>query len=626
MILLTGSAGDGGILGVFIVRPGTSGQPGWVSSSDTALDNLTPPCAWSLPPPSSKWMKMDDGYYGPSFMEFEPGFIQDSEDSMRAKPCIHSTISGTLMDVGKGSEDAIYFTQLDDFRTTYWYCGNGIEPYLPEEKLYCLRGRPCKRLVDMSVYDRDGSIVTLPLELKNNLGDYWLNSLTTIGNLSGDFWKDSLGSEGYVPYSYGDWYARKNGSTAKPTNLADNVFIFKTEWDIRNRLTWVRTLTMEYHTPASYTPDDSLGYSNVGNTVEATLLVTTLKLKRIRSTMPGHFQISYDLKHEWLSHGWVPWAPYSSHGSEEHKSQTSAILLLEPGMKKRNVVSAALKRPQQLCQEMPTRIHETSSFAEEFSKSRLAALNDIQALKSNWIENLSGLSGSADIVTPLLDGSAAVSNGDLRMARNALAAAYLAYSYAVAPTLSDSEDIGTNGSQILRLIEKQSTLLQRRRGRFQFELPLQGQVAQAYTADCYYLQLKNNPFAKLWAALQKIGLEPSAGKLWATVPFSFVLDWFVKVGPILKDISSYNDAVVNYNVAYRVESLAVKMPIPNDQIDFLFESDRFRPVGRPLLYKWYDRKVLDGIGDVNPFVLSTSSSLSKSQMTQGAALLTTIFL
>lgn len=251
----------------------------------------------------------------------------------------------------------------------------------------------------------------------------------------------------------------------------------------------------------------------------------------------------------------------------------------------------------------------------EMSVARSNAIADITALKSNNLENISGLKGSFSIIGTLVDGYRAVINGDIRSGVKALSSAYLWYSYALAPTVSDLGDISKKAESIKRMIADNPFSNERRRGRN--ALPYADDVGDIQFNVTYHTRLKDNLYSQLYSALQRVGLHPSVSQGWDFIPFSFVVDWFVGIGPVLSKLDDYNNFVMTRDILHRIESFKTT------------KTEDYRVSSNPSIYEfigpyemsYYQRLVYSGSGDVDPFAGQKSAGVRSSQVMQGASLL-----
>lgn len=253
--------------------------------------------------------------------------------------------------------------------------------------------------------------------------------------------------------------------------------------------------------------------------------------------------------------------------------------------------------------------------SEMMKVARNNAIADITALKSNNLENISGLKGSFNIIGTLFQGYKAVTTGDIPAAIKALSGAYLWYSYAAAPTLRDVRDITDNVGQISSLITKNPFSNERRRGRA--ETHIDEFVGDTQFNVTYHTRLKDNYYSQLYSGLQRLGLHPAVSQGWDLIPYSFVIDWFLGIGPILEKLDNYNNFKLTRDILSRIESFKAS------------KTEEYRVSEYPSLYEfigpyeksYYDRRIHSGSGDVDPFAGQASAGVRSSQVMQGTSLL-----
>lgn len=253
--------------------------------------------------------------------------------------------------------------------------------------------------------------------------------------------------------------------------------------------------------------------------------------------------------------------------------------------------------------------------------ARTACIQDVQEFDSNWIENASGVKDASSILNPLVDGYKSVESGDLALARKALASAYLIYKYVVSPSISDTENIKDDGARIFNLATKNRFSNERRRGRVENTCPVLATLARLTYTCTIHTSLRSEIFPQIWNALEKFGLDPSAGQVWDLIPYSFVVDWFLPLGDSLKYYCDYNSLVTNRNIKARIEGFKVCWDLEKETILDLFDGNIYSN-GKPLEYSWYDRRIYNSIGSYDPLAISNPGGLSLSQATQGIALIT----
>lgn len=256
--------------------------------------------------------------------------------------------------------------------------------------------------------------------------------------------------------------------------------------------------------------------------------------------------------------------------------------------------------------------HEYSEKEAEYARS--AAVQDISALESNNLENIAGLKGSFSVLGDLVKGYKAFKSGDVLAATKAVSGCYLWYKYAVAPTISDVNDVSKNTSRLVGEISKHRFSNERRRGKFTSDRTSFAGTISYFTT--YHTQLKDDVYSTVWNALEKFGLQVDASQIWDLIPFSFVADWFIPIGKTLTEIDSYNSLCLTRNIKARIETYQTnKIEVLASPIPSLYDI-----IG-PYEQSYYLRVVLSGPGRIDPLSGQTSTGNRSSQMVQGAALI-----
>lgn len=616
MITLSGVAGKGTLLCTAYI-PDVYNPTG-VFTLSGHLDGCIPVSDWYLPPPDSVWYSLTSSAYGPRLTRLEIGDIQSTKANRDGwNPCLHSTLRGDAIYRGEGGSASPYWTVPHSTGKTTFQAATGFtaQPHLVQRYLYTLKGRPCTISVP-KVYDRYGDKVNQTLASGIN-SRYWQVDSDLPGTIAPPALQSTFSQLGEI-YQSGQWYAQGYNGTLAVTPFAQ-VKWFKTEWTRPNRATFVRDMLCEYHTTQSYTPADRTGWTNHPYCKEQQHRITTCVVTHMRSVSKGRFEVKYDLTTDVSWAGWAPYQAYSGSHRQTVTGQTAAILVLEPG-KTIGTVPDVVKA-NNFCMQSQERAVELYDHSMANS-ARTAAVNDVQELESNWLENLAGVKGTLTCLGPLLDGYKAVKKGDLRAARKALAGAYLVYSYAIAPTIRDVKDIRKQGKSRFKQATTNRFSTERRRGKStSVDIPVCQWLATANYYSTYHLKLKDDVFSQVWSALEQFGLDPSSGQLWDLVPFSFVADWFLRIGPTLSTIDAYNSMYLHRDVLARIETFKVQWPLEEEVIRDLFDSTIYSN-GQPIEYSWYDRRVFYSLGSLDLMAITDDNGLSLNQMAQGAALLT----
>lgn len=463
-------------------------------------------------------------------------------------------------------------------------------------------------------YDENGNKVAVSANLGNKY--LWRTKTTMYAHILPKTYPSDL-----VPYYHlkrGEWYA-----TQPPSSEALPAFRnTRHQWKHVSANVWKEEWTVIYHHNASYTPKSPIFEDGYGYVMASVKRTRTHTLHSLQQRAPADFRGWFEVEEECEYKGWVPkgFQPELVSGSmKESYSYIAQLLTLEPGLCAR--IGTVIKDKLDAYCILATPRASVLYDERHMVTARSNAVADVTGLESNWLENLSQAKGTIDVIKPLVAGYQAVLSKDLNAGRQALASAYLAYKYTVAPTLSDYKDVTGNIKTITQSITKHRFSNERRRGACHTTSPIQFSTTAdlSYYCTLHYV-LKDNSFSTVWNALEKLGLDPSIGNAWDFVPYSFVVDWFLKIGPALTRISQYMSNVLTRDLKYRVQSFKVQWTIPQSELDTLWTRESIIMVD-DLVYSWYDRRVDHHLGVFDAFAGQSNNGLSVSQMTQGAALL-----
>lgn len=618
MITLSGASGKGALWCTFIIPQYF--PDGATFTNTRTLDEMAIPGEWYLPPPDSTWYDVSKSVYGPRLTHLQLGMLASvDKDSADFNPCQHSTMRGDACYVGPHGEFGPHWKNRY-VATPYFSSVDGDFMPRPTGRYHSVSfGRTCTATSPYG-YDRNGVIVKL--KLNSSYPELYYRSYYLSSNFAPSWVRLALLERG-DDYQSGKWYAKHVNSSAATPRLVEDGFLrsylMKTDWSRPSRTELTRDTFIEYHTDDSYTPKERLGLVGIPYTKETSRRVTKCKILAVKSTSPGIFYTKVRMEYVVSWYGWRPWEDYS--GTETFTiERVCALQVLSPGL------TAGPAEPSTL--EAGRYCHQAIERAkllydhEAATRSRTNAVNDVQELDSNWIENLSQVKGTMDVIKPLMQGYSAAQSGDVVQARKALASAYLSYKYAVAPAIRDFHNIKDDGHKTLQLITKNRFANERRLGlNIQKGIPVLDTTATLSYFTTLHLLLKDSVFSELWNGLDRLNLDPSAANLWDLIPFSFVADWFVRMGPTLSTISNYNNSIVHRDLVASIETFKVQWPIGEEEIKTLF-SNTIRSMGKPIEYGWYDRRIYHEMGKIDPISILKGNGLSRSQMTQAAALLT----
>jgi len=548
---------------VWTVWQAPAGMPGlpthFAAYCSNAVD-VTPvqPCAMKLPSvaPEQIWWPIKGTDLGSRVKKMDIGYLNGSKSPLRDPlPCQHSTVTGTVMDLGfTGISNPVKYTicELTGYANGSRYRNDGL-------RCSFMVGRPTNAQTPRA-YDQNGYKQKLSCNL-NNQRLWGTNTVSYAHVLPAKY------PSAFAPYYHlkiGEWYA-----TAVPKK--ECLIAFKNvrhSWKHVSANVWIEEWWQIYHHNASYVPKSPIGADGYGYVFSSVKRTRTHTLHSLQQRATADFRGMFDVEEECVYEGWIPngFSPKRETGKMKGSySYIAQLLILEPGLC--TVVDTDLKEVlDAYCATAPER---ASILYDEklMVTARSNAVADVTGLDSNWLENLSQVKGTLDVVKPLIAGYKAVINKDFDAGRSALASAYLAYKYSVAPTMSDYKDVSSNIKTISQSITKYRFSNERRRGACHSTCNLQYSTKAdlAYHCTLHY-QLKDNSLSTVWNALEKLGLDPSIGNLWDFVPYSFVVDWFLHIGPALSRISQYVSNILTRDLKWRVQSFKVQWVISESEV------------------------------------------------------------
>lgn len=618
MITIDGTYGKGTVWGTAEVVSPYTNPKGYVEAY--YLDTCLPPTEWFLPPPDSLTYSVGNSAYGPKCGELEVGALYGVASPDTYNPCLHRTVRGNAIYRGLDGNNGPSWTYREFGSRDLLWCRWNKSAGTPGPMSVPHVGRPSSSF-PVTSYDRSGKKIK---SYSNTVEAYYyrlhLLPLTVTPKSI-----QSLLPVGKVPHAYNQWYARNTLSQSSaylaPT-ASDTSHFIHCVWRRISANVFTRTLTREYHDRSSYTPSDSISpfgeSTGLGYLIAAEQRVDTFSVTHVKSAMAGQFQIWYNLTTvcDWA--GWMFPQGYSGSNSSTYKGQTSWVTVMEPGSSLGgDVPIEPASRLCELAQERAKLLYQH----QQAKLARTIAIGAVDKLESNWIENLSQVKGTSAVLAPLLLGFSAYKNHDLSLARKSLASAYLSYKYVIAPGIRDFKDVSSNAPRLLGKAGRYRFSDERRRGILKKASNLGSRpIIQTYTC-AYHLKLRTLALSSLWVALERFGMDPSASNIWDCIPFSFVADWFVSIGGILESVGSYNSASLNYDCVANVEGYKVQWPLEDEEIRVWF-NNLLEPNGCPLEFSWYDRRVSQAIGSIDPFAGQVTDGMTTSQLAQGAALLT----
>lgn len=616
MITLEGYYADDVVVWVtWIPEKGTNINYPGISNyvANTVVVSPVTPTVMKLPPlgPASLMYVVEGSDYGGRLVTWECGSLVGSTSPSREPlPCQHSTLTGTVLNVGSpgNRKPPVFRRQFDSNPgSKVWYRSDGA-------RLSWLTGCPTASY-DRFSYDQNGVLVPIVPRSDNYL--MWL----TYSHLYSDWIPADYPSptRPYVGVKHGEywWSSPPNAGATTAFNGTRHT------WTHVSANSWIEEWIQEYHTSASYIRHEPISPSGYG--YERAFQKRTRKhtLYAIQQHHPGEFRGQFVVEEEVSWKGQIPtgFNPEAVSGKKKDTySYFAQITVMAPGLTS-DIPMGIWNGLDAYCALAAER--SKLLFSEKLmTTARSNAVADVTGLESNWIENLSQAKGTLDVVNPLIDGYKAVINRDMMAAKRALAGAYLVYMYSVRPTIADSQDLDNNLGTTVKHFVKNRFSNERRRGAAHSSCTIHnGMVADLNYYCTLHFTLKDNSFSAVWNALESLGLDPSIGNLWDLVPYGFVVDWFLKIGPALTKISAYTSSVLTRNLSSRIQSFKSEYVLCDSDYASLF-SDCLQAIGPGIKYSWYDRRIGDRIGVFDAFAGQKSfDGLSVSQMTQGAALL-----
>lgn len=565
------------------------------------------PCAVLLPPVGSPtaFVVLDGTGYGAKLTSMEVGtIISDNSVSRDPKPCQHSKLDAAMVYLGPPGSRTVPF-----FRKGFASHPNNVQRFASNGKPVSFWSGRAASNTDMYAYDNYGELVKIGFSSQEQ---YYAVTHLYSGIVPEDI------PSSFLPYariSLGDYYWNKAPSASAISPFRGT----RHTWAHVSDNVWEEVWIQEYHGSASYVPQFPKSPSGFGYEIASITRKRTHTLYAIQHYPKGTF--TFDVRVEEVA-DWryldnydpVP-EPYYGHKSESY-GYFRTCTVMAPGLcPTYNVPPMNWMDYCPLARERAMLLYDE----REMTIARSNAIADVTGLQSNWIENLSQLKGTLSVVNPLLDGYKAVVHGDIYAAKNALSGALFAYLYTIKPTLSDIKDLDENGLTTIQSFAKYRFSNERRRGARHLEVPVLETRANLSYYCTFHFVLKDSSFSTIWNALEKLGLDPSVRNLWDLIPYSFVIDWFVSVGPALQKLSLYVSSVLTRQLKVRVQSFKVQWPLSSAECKSLF-GDCLQVCG-PATYTWYDRRIAHHIGVIDSFAGQSHDGLSVSQMVQGAALL-----
>jgi len=240
-----------------------------------------------------------------------------------------------------------------------------------------------------------------------------------------------------------------------------------------------------------------------------------------------------------------------------------------------------------------------------FYSAKEAHERQIEQVEANHLENLTQLGSVVDLIDPIvgfinLAGNIKRKdvNGTVLALFDLLTDAQLLYSYGIAPTISDAQEISEMAGPLNEKWIRQENLFGYRtyNGKFTFDVP--DDVIPPYTGIKLVARSKvraafnKNSILGTLMPVKAFGLLPTLSNMWDLIPFSFVADWFTNIGGKLEAVDA-NMTMLAFDIHFVTSSMMLYWTVDNEILT--------------------DKSVLAGLGDAYPtfkfFVRDVSTTL-----------------
>lgn len=252
-------------------------------------------------------------------------------------------------------------------------------------------------------------------------------------------------------------------------------------------------------------------------------------------------------------------------------------------------------------------------YAANFFSSANAIDNYMTRTSSNHIEFLAEL-GSITAVLDLLPAIRAVyaarhSPGDAVGALlKLLSSAKLLYSFGIAPTIGDAEDVANKVKPLVRKFASSWLYTpQTVHGKWSYQIP-EDRCGPFYPLTLtarteLRIALKRDSLLATLLPARAANLLPTVSTLWDLVPFSFLVDWIIPIGRNTDALESQMCAFMA-DVSYSVNTLRLDFPLA----DVLPLFHARNSDGAESVYRCFDRYVLSHAPTVAPTSLPIFTS------------------
>lgn len=187
-----------------------------------------------------------------------------------------------------------------------------------------------------------------------------------------------------------------------------------------------------------------------------------------------------------------------------------------------------------------------------------SACENVASLDVNNLESLSALRDLSSLLP---------SKG--KTAIKTISGLYLWYKYVFSTTKSDLSSIWKAKATIAAEISRNPKFLALRSQEHRsYELPV-GAMTVDYYSKVVLENSKVSILNKVMNALDSLGLAPTTANVWAILPFSFIVDWFTGIGPLLEDVDQWvSQETSRYPLRVRTYSSRSKVVLALDPVAF----------------------------------------------------------
>jgi hypothetical protein len=157
-----------------------------------------------------------------------------------------------------------------------------------------------------------------------------------------------------------------------------------------------------------------------------------------------------------------------------------------------------------------------------FYKAYYTAIDKLPALQQNTFANI------LEIVNTIRSFADGLDMSDFRTLKKTSSDLWLRYRYQYNTTISDIEEVTNAVARLQAIMGKPVSTYG-------------GASKDGVTATCQ-VKVMVPELSSINDFLRRINLRPTLVNVWDVIPYSFVVDWFFKVGPFLEDLQKWIDS------------------------------------------------------------------------------------